>query len=988
MIHSPDWHFRALLARLAAVLILAAGTAPLARAADVPSEPVLRIEGTDHAAVIMGLAVSADGTRVASASHDRTLRIWSMPGLEPVRTVHMPVGPDIGGVVATATFSPDGKFVATSGWTGTWNGADGPWCFYVVAVESGDIVKMVCDQPKRVNHLEYSRDGQYLAMALKIGGGIRVYRTSDYSMVFEDRDYGDTSTWVEFDATGRLVSCSNDGKIRLYDKDFHRIAVGEVPEHRKPDSLSFSPDGSKIAVGYFEPEVGDPLWPPAVDVLSAADLTVQFRPDLRGIDNGALWRVAWSPDGKFLYAGGTWQKGGRYFVRRWADGGKGKPLDISASSSRIMRLRGMPTGGVVFAGEVPYLGVIGPNDRMIAERRTFIADFNEIADKLAVSRDGLTVQFGFERGGATPAYIALPKRQVELGDAPADAGLETAVTDQPTLDVRDWQGGYHPTLNGQTMAMRVHDRALSLSIAPDGKTLVLGTQWQVIRYDPSGKVLWATEIPFNAHGVVITGDGRMVVAAIGDGTIRWFDMATGKELLAFFPHKDGQQWVAWTPSGYYMASVGGDSLIGWQVNRGRERTGDFFSVGRFSDKYYRPDIVLKILASLDEETAIREASAEKGHGEQRRGVAELLPPVIEIVEPEDGGTIRNAELTVTYRVRAPSGEPIDQIQVRSEGHPLGTFPPPTLDADGAATGTLQMIVPQRDSELLLFARNRFATSEPARLRLKWAGARIDMASRSRKLFVLAVGVSKYQDDKLQLGFAAKDAGDFVAALERQKGKAYTEVVPRILTDQEASLANLRDGLAWLGKSVTAADIGMIFLAGHGVDERDGYHYLPYDSKLDELMSSSLPYAELLTSLKAIAGNAVMFIDTCHAGDALGRPGRASMDVVRLVSDLSQPSNGVIVYASSTGEQYSMEADFWKNGAFTKAVVEGLDGAAEYRKRDYITSTMLETYVKERVKDLTASRQTPTVNMPLAVPDLLLAKIGEAAAAKPVIRLIP
>jgi hypothetical protein len=50
--------------------------------------------------------------------------------------------------------------------------------------------------------------------------------------------------------------------------------------------------------------------------------------------------------------------------------------------------------------------------------------------------------------------------------------------------------------------------------------------------------------------------------------------------------------------------------------------------------------------------------------------------------------------------------------------------------------------------------------------------------------------------------------------------------------------------------------------------------------------------------------------------------------------------------------------------------------------------MLETYVKERVKDLTASRQTPTVNMPLAVPDLLLAKIGEAAAKPAPKRLFP
>ncbi len=37
------------------------------------------------------------------------------------------------------------------------------------------------------------------------------------------------------------------------------------------------------------------------------------------------------------------------------------------------------------------------------------------------------------------------------------------------------------------------------------------------------------------------------MAAFGDGTIRWYRMTDGKELLAFFPHKDRKRWVMWTP---------------------------------------------------------------------------------------------------------------------------------------------------------------------------------------------------------------------------------------------------------------------------------------------------------------------------------------------------------------------------------------------------------------------------------------------------------
>src|SRR5260221_315128 len=408
--------------RLARMLPFLLGLALPASAAELIADPVLRIETGEHAAVILGVAASPDGTRLATSSYDRTVRLWSLPALEPVRTIHMPIGPGIEGAVYSVAFAADGKTVATAGWTGSWNGETGPWCFYVIDVDAGDITRTVCDLPRRVNHIAYSPDGKLMALALKIGGGIRVYKTDDYTLAFEDR-YPETSTWVEFDAAGRLASCSNDGKVRLYDKDFRLIAAQAMPEARKPDSLAFSPDGARIAVGYNEPEAGDPLWPPAIDVLSADDLSVVLRPDLRGVDNGALWRVTWSADGKLLYAAGTWQKGGRFPVRRWADGGRGRPVDIAAAPSRVLRLRTLPTGGVVLAAELPYLAIIGANDRLAIERRGGLADYGEIGDRLTVSSDGLAVQFAFDRSRASPAHVSLSKRAVEARDAPATHNL-------------------------------------------------------------------------------------------------------------------------------------------------------------------------------------------------------------------------------------------------------------------------------------------------------------------------------------------------------------------------------------------------------------------------------------------------------------------------------------------------------------------------------------------------------------------------------------
>src|SRR5258706_13188389 len=138
------------------------------------------------------------------------------------------------------------------------------------------------------------------------------------------------------------------------------------------------------------------------------------------------------------------------------------------------------------------MGVIGANARVVAERKIPPGDSPALTDKLAVSRDGLHVQFAFEPFGARPANFSFAKRQLEDGEAPADAQLERPITDDPALDVRDWSSSYRPTLNGQPLPMRPHDQALTMAIAPDKKSFLLGTSWATTRYDTAGKILWAT----------------------------------------------------------------------------------------------------------------------------------------------------------------------------------------------------------------------------------------------------------------------------------------------------------------------------------------------------------------------------------------------------------------------------------------------------------------------------------------------------------------
>src|SRR5262249_39423110 len=153
----------------------------------------------------------------------------------------------------------------------------------------------------------------------------------------------------------------------------------------------------------------------------------------------------------------------------------------------------------------------------------------------------------------------------------------------------------------------------------------------------------------------------------------------------------------------------------------------------------------------------------------------------------------------------------------------------------------------------------------------------------------------------------------------QQGRAFAQVTARVLADGAATRAGIQAGLDWLGATARPEDLAIVFLAGHGVDDaKAGYHFLPQDVALDPLGDTALSYAALPQALGHIKANVALFIDSCHSGDAFGRPGRASMDVNRLVNDLTSVEHGIQVFAASTGEQVAFESRLWGNGAFTKA----------------------------------------------------------------------
>jgi hypothetical protein len=104
---------------------------------------------------------------------------------------------------------------------------------------------------------------------------------------------------------------------------------------------------------------------------------------------------------------------------------------------------------------------------------------------------------------------------------------------------------------------------------------------------------------------------------------------------------------------------------------------------------------------------------------------------------------------------------------------------------------------------------------------------------------------------------------------------------------------------------------------------------------------------------------------------MGANSSANREMSRLANDLAATENGVIVFAASTGRQKALEAD--GNGYFTKALIDGLNGAADFQKRGRVTYKQLDAYLSDEVSRLTKGRQTPVTNIPVGIPDFEIAR---------------
>lgn len=952
-------------------------TAPLRKDhGQPPKDPILRLETGMHSAALWKIDVDAANRYLVTGSNDKTVRIWDLSSYRLVKTLRPPIGSGREGEIHGVAISPDGETIACGGITGSqW---DSSYCIYIFNRRTGEITGRLNGIPGSIHHLSFSKDGRFLAAGF--WKGIRVYWVPEYSLIGNDNNYGERCSGADFDHHGRLVTSSFDGFIRLYEVTETGIrctAKKGAISGTHLFSIEFSPDGRKIATGYLDAT--------KVDVFSGNNLDYLYSPDTTGIKRG-LEPVAWSADGRSLYAGGyprSVDNRKRAPIFRWNEGGKGKRTLLPAERLPIQDICPLRNGGIVFASYNTAWGIFDNLDKKVFHQKAVISDFRRHPNGFPISPDAGRVIFSFKPGFRSPALFDIQKGSVDLF-LESQPNLIWPRSNLSGLTITDWRQGDTPRLNGKRLQLRKNEISFCVAIAPDGNSFLLGTGWNLYRFDTNGKMIWKIPVPSIAFGVNISQDSRLAVATIGDGTIRWYRMKDGKEILAFFPHSDLKRWIAWTPEGYYMSSPYGDSLIGWHLNQGKAREAEFYTAMQFERILYRPDYVRAYFEHLGDPSQV--SCLFEGEKFDIKDLAFIAPPKVKVLNPVEGNKIPSGSIRLHIAGEKRS-LPMENLTVFVNNIPVTPYVERILAGAEKDAFVRELDIPLFDRENRIRVEVGNGVSMGLLETFVFREVSEDTQAKG-DLYLLSVGVNTFENmHENNLEYAAYDAKEFARCLRKEAGDLFDRVFAKIISDQsdiKPLKENIIKNLDFL-KKAKAQDTVVLFLASHGLSDQAGnYYFVPTDATEEDVIkleadgergaqsiSSKLPslisWKVYFEALRSVPGKRLLVVDTCQAKRISG-----TLDMHSLAKRSATSSFALL--AASQGNEVSQEYPKGKHGLFTYALLRGLSGEGDKNSDDRVSLAELYDFVGQFVennRNKLIGNQTPQFVAPKELADMVL-----------------
>ncbi|MEZ4938496.1 MAG: caspase family protein [Crocinitomicaceae bacterium] len=486
----------------------------------------------------------------------------------------------------------------------------------------------------------------------------------------------------------------------------------------------------------------------------------------------------------------------------------------------------------------------------------------------------------------------------------------------------------------------------------------------------SGKTLSALSVSNSITDEMTLSKDQQMIATIGDDRIiRLFKANSGtlEKTYEIYTLKDHGS-VAVSDDGYYISSNSAHNNLAFYFN-GKVYPGSYFDL-----EFNRPDLVLKNSPYSNEQTVNFYEEVVQSRKKKTGELFDLNLPFIEFSNKSQY-SVQIEQKEIKMKCQLPKELTENELAFFNNNVPIH----PLVKKNGTELEIEFTLIPGKNKlEICPKKGENYGLRD-------YYEITYDIKEKP-ELYLVCMGVSEFTNKGFNLKYAAKDTRDFYN--EISSSKEFKKVHDLILTNEDVTKEKILDVQKFLSNA-KENDVVMVFIAGHGVlDDQFEYYYATHNMDFQNPAKEGISFNELEDLLSSVAAiNKVLFMDTCHSGELeeeevvqaenkiddgeLTFRGTNALTYSNsyqqkatymnaLFSDL-RTNNGAVILSSSSGVEFSMEGDKWKNGLFTYCLLKGLrENQGDLDNDGSINISELLSYISNQVYYLSHGQQRPNL----------------------------
>ena len=553
-----------------------------------------------HDNSVWSVIFSPDGKRIATASQDKTAKIWDATTGQLLLTLTGHTDS-----VNNISYSPDGKLIATA--------SDDHTAKVWDAITGKELLTLT-GHADAVWRIAFSPDGTRLATA-------SVDSTAKVWDVFTGRElqtfsgHENAVTDIAFNPDEKRIATSGgDGNVRIWDASSGKELLTLSAGGEQLRGVAFSPDGARVAVTsngndfvkvwdattgeeLLSGNMGDTDW--LRDITFSRDgklaatggnsqkvnvwdsTTGQVLYTLSG-HTSSVNGVAFSPDGTRLATAG-WDHTARVWDITPAKEALFIPFANTATSGWSRWLHYSPDGKHILTDYTDsnariWDAVTGKELVQFSNHDTnaWISSYSHDG-KLAATgnEDGTVIIWEAQTGKKLTTLVGHQEGITQIDFSPDGTRLASSSWDHTAIIFDVASGKELLTLHFNDDLCGHNQSATTLAYSPDGKQIVTGCgSGESAILDATGEKLFDVSLPTGVDGESVNGsayspDGKLVAVAGKLGTIRIWDALTGKQLLNLRGHTGAVHQITFSPDGKLLASASNDGTARlWDTTSG------------------------------------------------------------------------------------------------------------------------------------------------------------------------------------------------------------------------------------------------------------------------------------------------------------------------------------------------------------------------------------------------------------------------------------